>query len=112
MVDDDACKYGDKIKNFLRTKGVEMQIVEDFDGALALFKTTKFDLILVDVTLTGAKTGLDLLQEIRKNDKHTSVYILTAYPQYKDDAIKLGATGFFRKPFDYTEYILKPLGLK
>jgi DNA-binding response OmpR family regulator len=111
MVDDDIFRYAGKMKIFLQKKGIEMQMAEDFDGALELIRNNKFDLMLLDVGLAGQKNGLDLLKEIRKNDKDTAVYILTAYLDHEKEAMASGATRFILKPFDYNEHVLKPLGL-
>ena len=112
IVDDDLVKFADTIKSSLQVNGVEAEVVEGYDGAMEQTKKGNFDLIIIDVGLIGPFNGIELLRAIRKTDKETRVYILTAYgDEYEKEALASGANQYFLKPLDPINHILKPLGL-
>ena len=112
IVDDDLVKFRDTIKSSFEASQIEADVVEDYDGAIERTKKERFDLIIIDVGLVGAFNGIDLLRAIRKSDKQTKIYILTAYgEEYRKDALAGGADKYLLKPLDPVNHILKPLGL-
>ncbi len=112
IVDDDLVKFADTIKSSFEVKHIDADVVEGYDGAIKKTEKEKFDLIIIDVGLIGAFNGIDLLRAIRKVDKETKIYILTAYgEEYKKDALASGADQYLVKPLDPINHILKPLGL-
>ena len=58
------------------------------------------DLVLLDIEMPG-KTGLEIADDINKNNLHTKIIFITAHDHYAIKAIKTSA-------FDY---LLKPVGL-
>jgi DNA-binding NtrC family response regulator len=68
---------------------------------LKLAETEKPALILLDVILKG-KDGLELLKEIKNNDKDAVVIIVTGYGTVEtaEKAMKYGAYNYLIKPFD------------
>jgi two-component system, NtrC family, response regulator AtoC len=72
-------------------------------GADALKKMRGFDpeLIFLDYQMPGMN-GIEVLREIRKQDKNLPVIIITAYGTIERavEAIKTGADDFITKPFD------------
>ena len=112
LVDDDMCKLSEQLARLMARYSVEVFAVEDFEGAVAMTKTNKFDLILLDFQLKGYKSGLDVLDEIRKTDKDTLICMLSAYSEHEKYAMSLGANKYFHKPFDWKKHILDPLGIK
>lgn len=67
-------------------------------GALGALETTKPDLILLDVQLEG-ESGLTLLAELRRLERHVRVLLLTSFldEDYLRDALRLGASGYLLK---------------
>jgi two-component system response regulator PilR (NtrC family) len=63
-----------------------------------------FDLCLCDILMPDGN-GLDLLREIKAEDPHTAVIMMTAYTSTKSaiEAMKLGAYDYISKPFDVEE---------
>ena len=105
-------KFTDIVKSSLQENGVDVEIAADYDSALKKLQSERFDLIMIDVGLVGPFNGIDLLREIRKEDKQTKIFILTAYgEEYKADAQAAGADQYFMKPLDPVNHILKPLRL-
>lgn len=75
---------------------------------MALLDREQPDLLLLDIMMPGV-SGLDLLQEIRREPQyaHLPVLILTAVDdrEVKAQALNMGATDFLSKPVDHTELV-------
>jgi DNA-binding NarL/FixJ family response regulator len=69
---------------------------------LEAIRTLKPDLAIVDIKMPGL-SGLEVLTEIRKDDKETKVIILTFYSSeyYRQLAFEAGADYFFSKVDDF-----------
>ncbi|CCQ09893.1 chemotaxis protein [Pseudoalteromonas luteoviolacea B = ATCC 29581] len=65
---------------------------------------TPFELVLTDWEMSG-KTGLDLLKDIRTNEKllETAVYMMTSHSEQGHilKAIEYGVTGYLLKPLNF-----------
>lgn len=112
IVNDDMVEMGSIPAMFSR-RGVEAVVVGSVKEALDQINTSKFDLIITDISLNGNQSGINLIKEIRKTDKHTKIVVATGYGQeYKELAISVGANFYFEKPLDVEEHIFKPLGIE
>ena len=71
------------------------------DKALDIFAREEPDVVLLDIKMPG-KNGFDVLKEIRRNDKHVCVIMLSAYgdAQTVVSAMKMGADNFAEKGSD------------
>lgn len=82
---------------------------------LEAIRTLKPDLAIVDIKMPGL-TGLEVLTEIRKEDKNVKFIILTFYSSdyHRQLAIKSGADYFFTKvdDFDKVSLVVADLILK
>ncbi len=84
---------------------LEHELVRALDGrsALALFESTPFDLVLLDLMMPGFD-GIDVLSHIRANESrvHVPVIIITAYGEREQriKALEAGADEFLEKPVD------------
>ena len=69
-----------------------------FETAMKEFRETKFDLIILDITLKG-RSGLEILTEIRLTDKKVAILVLSMVPvsQYVRRVLQAGATGYLTK---------------
>jgi DNA-binding NtrC family response regulator len=76
----------------------------DAHEGLDLFKREPPHLVLLDVILPGTD-GLAVLQNMRSEDPHIPVIMLTGTKSVKTavDAMKLGAVDYLSKPFDVEE---------
>ena len=72
------------------------------EAALRLAQRESPDLVLLDVRLPDL-TGIEVLDQLKKNDDARAVIMITADPQLDDvkASIKLGAYDFVGKPFDF-----------
>ena len=79
---------------------------------LEAFRTLKPDLAIVDLKMPGL-SGLEVLHEIRKEDKKVKIIILTFYSSdyYRQMALKDGADFFFNKVDDFEELSLVVAGM-
>ncbi len=75
-------------------------------GKLAIEE--KFDLIILDIMLPG-KDGLDICREVRANNIHTPILMLTARSEEIDKVLGLetGADDYLTKPFSVREFIAR-----
>ena len=87
----------------------EIYICDSGEDYYENFGKTKFDIILMDVSLNGSKTGLELIKEIKETEftEDTPILCLSAHAQTKirQIAIEVGADLFITKPVQ--NYVLK-----
>ena len=64
----------------------------------------KYDLILMDISINGSKSGLDLTRELKENPERADIPVVcyTAHALQKDrvNAMNAGCDLFLRKPID------------
>src|SRR5437762_11152595 len=65
---------------------------------LELASKTKFDVIVLDITMPG-KNGLETLKDVKRQHAETSVIMLSMHPkdQYAVRVLKAGASGYITK---------------
>jgi DNA-binding NarL/FixJ family response regulator len=71
---------------------------EDLAGALALVKSARPDVVLIDLSLkTGS--GLDLIKRIKAHDGSVRILVWSMYPEslYAERALRAGALGYVHK---------------
>jgi CheY-like chemotaxis protein len=64
--------------------------------ALQMVKEICPDVILLDVSMPG-KSGIEVLQEIRKDDQSTNIIMFTIDSQLREYCLNAGANHFFSK---------------
>jgi len=84
--------------------GYHVLEAEAGEPALRLAQNESPDLVLLDVRLPDM-SGLEVLDQLRKNGEARAVIMITADPQLDDVkmALKLGAYDFVGKPLDFDE---------
>jgi two-component system, NtrC family, response regulator HydG len=99
LIIDDEENIRFTLKSFLLNAGYEVEIVEDYDKALARIDEVDFDLIFADIIL-GGKTGIDFLREVRKRNLNFPVVMITGVPgiETASDALRLDAFDYMSKP--------------
>ena len=106
IVEDDPM-VGRINKQFAQKTGVAggIEIAPTIDDAMVLLEAVSFDLVLLDVYLSGEK-GTSLLKWIRKKELPTSVIMITAdrNPATIEQALNLGAADYLIKPFTYERF--------
>jgi two-component system invasion response regulator UvrY len=71
---------------------------ESSRAALELVMTEEWDIVLLDINIPG-RSGLDVLEEIRRLRSRTPVLVLSGYPEeeFAVRSLKLGASGYLNK---------------
>jgi len=101
LVADDSSTMRKIILRSLQAVGVT-EVTEAGDGvdAVAQFKPGEFDMVLTDWNMPG-KTGLEVVQEIRAQDKDVPVIMVTTEAEKGRvmQAIQAGVSDYLVKPF-------------
>jgi two-component system alkaline phosphatase synthesis response regulator PhoP len=107
LVVDDEQPIVDLVASYLTAEGYTVHRAFDGPSALATARTTRPDLVILDVMLPG----LDGLEVCRRLHQETSVYVLmlTARAEEVDKVIGLsvGADDYLTKPFSPRELVAR-----
>jgi two-component system, OmpR family, response regulator MtrA len=106
VVDDDTA-LAEMIGIVLRGEGLEPSFCTDGDGALEAFRTSRPDLVLLDLMLPG-KDGIEVCREIR-SESGVPIVMLTARSDTVDVVLGLevGADDYVPKPFKPKELVAR-----
>ena len=100
LVEDDADDYVILRHHLSRIPGERFSIdwLSDYDEAMAALESGGYDLCLLDYRL-GARTGLELLDQVGNKDWDTPIIFLTGQGEYEVDirAMRLGAADYLVK---------------
>ena len=106
VVDDDAA-LAEMLGIVLRAEGFDPVFCADGDSALAVFRDTKPDIVLLDVMLPG-RDGVDVCRSIRA-ESGVPIVMLTARTDTLDVVAGLenGADDYIHKPFKPKELVAR-----
>jgi CheY-like chemotaxis protein len=104
LVVDDQPSIRLMLKELFASQGVEVFEAENGDAALKLIGKHTLNCVLLDLKMPDID-GIDVLREIRKQSQAVPVVLITAYaePSKMEEALKLGISQCFTKPFDIIE---------
>jgi DNA-binding response OmpR family regulator len=108
LVADDEPHIRAVVRAYLEREGYEVTEAEDGEAALEQARTSRFDLLVLDVMLP-ARSGFDVLRALRGEGSSVGVLMLTA----RDDVIdrvaglELGADDYVTKPFEPREVVAR-----
>ena len=81
--------------------------VEICDSEISFYehlKNSRFDVILMDISLRGKKNGLELTQELRTMPQYAKIPVVCltahAFKKDKENAMKAGVDVFLTKPIE------------
>lgn len=79
----------------------DVSVAHSGEEAVRMFAEEPFNVVITDIRMRGM-SGIDVLREIKKLDKHAEVIVLTAFETLETarQAISLGASEYLKKPFD------------
>ena len=105
MVDDDGIRS--LVKQYLNENNFLVTTSNSAENAEAKISVIKFDLIVLDVMMTG-KSGLEFIKD-NKSKIDTPIILLTAKGEAKDrvGGLEIGADDYLPKPFEPKELILR-----
>jgi DNA-binding response OmpR family regulator len=103
LVEDDAM-LGEATRSGLTDDGFAVDWVETASAALAALLVANYSVVLLDIGLP-AKSGMDMLAQMRRDGNSTPVIFLTARSHVQDRILGLntGADDYIIKPFDLNE---------
>ncbi|MBV9210328.1 MAG: sigma-54-dependent Fis family transcriptional regulator [Acidobacteria bacterium] len=103
VVDDDRASC-DLLREIFVAQGWSVETAQTPEKALELAEREKFDLLVSDVNLEAAKSGLDLLQTLREQ---CPVILVTGFGSLEAavEASREGAWDFISKPFKVEEVV-------
>ena len=103
VVDDDAT-IRSLFKDTLELSTYHVMTAENGITALKLAETQDFDLIFLDLKMTGMD-GAETFRRIRRIDNSVPVVIITGYPtsELMEKALEQGPFGVMKKPFTATD---------
>lgn len=103
FVDDDPVTCSVMKRNCART-GYNCRVFQSAPECFSEFESNGADLIVTDLRMPKV-SGFDLLRNIREVDPDIPVLVMTGYSSVENavEAMKLGASDFLKKPFDFEE---------
>ena len=104
LLDDDKLIVS-MLSRSLKKEGFETQVHSSAIGIVPQISAWQPDLVLLDIHLDEGINGIDILQEIKKENIDTAVVMLTADDTAESAirAMKLGAADYLTKPFNVEE---------
>ncbi len=106
VIDDDAdtCSF---LSEIFEDEGWQVRAATNVDTALASVQSENFDLIVSDINLNEALTGIDLLKRFRGLAPQAQVILISGFGTLETaiDAVREGAFDFISKPFNVKEVI-------
>lgn len=88
----------------LLAKEYDVSVCEDSIEFYSGLEKDTYDMFIIDLALNSEKSGIDLIEELRKIDKYKNspILVVSAFVFKKDqnNALNAGATKFIPKPFD------------
>jgi DNA-binding NarL/FixJ family response regulator len=100
LIADDHAIVRKGLREILRDVPGEAQVGEASNGDEALDKVRadKWDVLVLDITMPG-KSGMEVLREVRREQPHLPVLMLSMHagPQYVNGCLKAGAAGYLSK---------------
>lgn len=100
LIVDDEAFIRENLERILAEDGYRTFSTDSSEEAVRRVSEEEIDLVLLDLNL-GARSGLDVLRELREVDPDVLVIIITGYGTVESavEALKLGAYDYIKKPF-------------
>jgi len=109
LVVEDEHKIAGALKRGLEQEGYAVDTAYDADEGLSAALTGDHDLIILDRMLPGLIEGTDICREVRAQNIHTPILMLTAKDQINDrvTGLNAGADDYLVKPFAFEELLAR-----
>ena len=92
------------LSSVLKDEGHDVTVAASGEEALQLIAKRHYQLVLTDLKMPGI-SGLDLLEQVKRDDSGTAVIILTAFGTVEGavEAMRMGAVHYLLKPLSNPE---------
>ena len=102
LIVDDELNIRSGLARALRSAPYEVATAGDVEEALAAFRHQRHDLVITDLRMTEASSGLDLVRALKHERPETRIIVITAYGTIRTavEAMRLGAQDYLTKPID------------
>lgn len=103
LIEDDH-KIASFITNGFRQGGFAVDVMHNGDDGLYMVLTEDYDIAIVDIMLPG-KNGLEIIEEIRRQELTIPIIILSAKHSVEDriKGLDTGSDDYLIKPFSFAE---------
>src|ERR1700683_3815748 len=107
LIVDDESAIRESLRGILEDEGYQTSVSPSGEDCLELLRKSSFDLILLDVWLTGID-GLEVLEKIREMDAPPEVIMISGHGTIETAvrATKLGAYDFLEKPLSIDKTLI------
>lgn len=109
LVIEDNEDSAEVLQTFLEIHGHEISVRRNAAEGLECARQTKPDLIICDISLSGAMDGYNVAEEIRRHDGLKSVFLIAlsgfGRPEDKEKSKIAGFDEHFTKPTDFDALI-------
>ncbi len=78
---------------------IEFKIDTNTDGQFSIDKNAIYDIAILDIQMEGIN-GLEVAENLKRNNPDVIVIILTSYSDYLDSAMKINVFRYLSKPID------------
>jgi len=108
LVVDDEPSMREMLRIVLRRDGYEVVVAASGKEALQALQAQPFDLLLSDIRMPDT-SGVDVLRAAKQIDGNVVAFMMTAFASTESavEAMRLGASDYFTKPFSMDELRLK-----
>lgn len=108
LVIEDEHRIANTIKKGLEQEKYAVDVAYQGNDGFDLASTEDYDLIILDLMLPQMD-GITICKELRKNNNHVPIIMLTAKGQVQDKVLGLdsGADDYLTKPFSFEELLAR-----
>ncbi|MGD0497751.1 MAG: sigma-54 dependent transcriptional regulator [Bryobacteraceae bacterium] len=108
LVVDDEPAIREGLDDLLSDEGYAVDLAQNGGEGLQKMAARSYDLVLLDLMMPD-RSGMEVLREVRDRDRETPIFMITAYGsvQAAVDALKLGASDYFSKPWDNEKLLIE-----
>jgi DNA-binding NtrC family response regulator len=108
LVIDDESDIREALEALLMNAEYSVDLASNGTEGIRKLESATYDLALLDLMMPD-KSGMEVLEEVRKRDRDTPIFMITAYGSVEAavEAIKRGANDYFSKPWDNEKLIIE-----
>jgi DNA-binding NtrC family response regulator len=104
LIIEDEAVVGALLQRIIKEMGHQVEVASDGQKGLDMAVAGQYAVIVSDLHMPGAISGLDLLRRLRAVRPQSAIVVVSGYPSAEalDECEKLGIQDFLTKPFEMT----------